>query len=64
MAVSRSSALDGPGASVALFNLKQKLALMAREHPEFHSALEEFYRLQSAYEDERRERFRDSWFVR
>ena len=44
--------------------LKQKLALMAREHPEFHSALEEFYRLQSAYEDERRERFRDSWFVR
>ena len=44
--------------------LKQKLALMAREHPEFHSALEEYYRLQSAYEDERRERFRDSWFVR
>ena len=44
--------------------LKQKLALMALEHPEFHAALEEYYRLQTAYEDERGERFRDSWFVR
>lgn len=44
--------------------LKQKLALMIEEHPEFHEALEEFYRLRTAYEDERRERFRDSWFVR
>ncbi len=44
--------------------LKQKLARMVEEHPEFHAALEEYYRLQSAYEDERRERFRDSWFVR
>ena len=44
--------------------LRQKLAEMAEEYPEFHAALAEYYRLQSAYEDERRERFRDSWFVR
>ena len=44
--------------------MKQKLASLAQEHPDFHKALEEFYQLKTAYEEERRERFRNSWFAR
>ena len=44
--------------------LRQKIARMAEEDPDLHHALAEFYRVKTAYEEERRERFRDSWFVR
>ena len=44
--------------------LRQKIARMAEENPDFHHALAEFYRVKTAYEEERRERFQDSWFVR
>jgi len=44
--------------------LRQKIARMAEENPDFHHALADFYRAKTAYEEERQERFRDSWFVR
>ena len=44
--------------------LRQKIARMAEEDPDFQHALAEFYRVKTAYEEERRERFQDSWFVR
>ncbi|MYJ97048.1 MAG: hypothetical protein F4053_16155 [Proteobacteria bacterium] len=44
--------------------LRQKIARMAEEDPDFYHALAEFYRVRTAYEEERRERFQDSWFVR
>ena len=44
--------------------LRQKIGRMAEENPDFYHALAEFYRVKTAYEEERRERFRDSWFVR
>ena len=44
--------------------LKQKLAALAEENSDFHEALEEYYLLKTAYESERKERFRDSWFAR
>ena len=44
--------------------LRQKIARMVEENPDFHHMLAEFYRVKTAYEEERRERFQDSWFVR
>ena len=44
--------------------LRQKIARMAEEDPDFHHALAEFHRVKTAYEEERRERFQNSWFVR
>ena len=44
--------------------LRQKIARMAEEDPDFHHALAEFYRVKTSYEEERQERFQDSWFVR
>lgn len=44
--------------------LKQKLASLAVEHPGLYQALQEYYLLQTEYESEREERFRDSWFAR
>ncbi len=55
-----------PGADILYHEdiLRQKIARLIEENPDFYHALADFYRVRTAYEEERQERFRDSWFAR
>ena len=55
-----------PGADILYHEdiLRQKIARLVEENPDFYHALADFYRVRTAYEEEREERFQDSWFAR